>query len=128
MPDNGGMSGVIKTGGKRSVGDGTPGPGRPPGSQNKTTIAAKQAFQEAFDGLGGVDALVKWGKKNDTEFYRLYSRLIPLDMKHSGSIGTFDASKYTSNELDHLERALLPLATASDDAEGGEGGEGPSRR
>lgn len=62
------------------VGDGTPGPGRPKGSQNKSSVAAKLAFQHAFDGLGGVDALMEWARDNQTEFFKLYSKLIPQDV------------------------------------------------
>lgn len=102
------------------------GMGRPKGVPNKLTKAAKVAFQEAFEGLGGVPALVTWGKANKSEFFKLYGRLIPLDHQHSGAIGTFDAAKYTNAELDDLERALLPLAAASDDPEGGAPGEGAS--
>lgn len=61
------------------VGDGTPGPGRPKGSKNKASVAAKQAFQEAFDGLGGVDALKAWAAENPTDFFKLFSKLIPID-------------------------------------------------
>lgn len=70
------------------VGDGTPGPGRPKGSKNKLGAAAKDAFQGAFDELGGQRGLVAWAKadeKNLGEFYKLYARLIPLE--HSGPDG-----------------------------------------
>lgn len=46
-----------------------------------------------------------------------------VQMKHSGSIGHFDASKYTDEQLEQLENVLGPLAVASGDAAGGEGGE-----
>lgn len=54
--------------------------GRQKGSLNKTTVSVKQVFEEAFDGLGGAKALVTWGKANQTEFYKLYARLIPQDI------------------------------------------------
>lgn len=56
--------------------------GRPEGSTNKTTATAKQAFQLAFDELGGVAGLVKWAKSdpdNLATLYTLYARLIPTD-------------------------------------------------
>lgn len=61
-------------------GGGAPGPGRPKGSIGQSAIKAKEAFQLAFQGLGGVPALIKWGMRNKTEFYRLYSRLIPHEL------------------------------------------------
>src|SRR5882757_2746260 len=67
-----------------------PGPGRPLGVPNKMTVAAKQAFSLAFEGLGGVDALIEWGKENKSTFYTLYARLIPTEV--IGSIGIYDAS------------------------------------
>lgn len=64
------------------------GKGRPKGAQNKTSVAAKEALQMAFDGIGGVPALTKWAmkEKNQTEFYKIYTKLLPLEMKHSGEI------------------------------------------
>ncbi len=64
------------------------GGGRPKGSQNKTSVAAKEALQMAFEGIGGVQALTKWAKdeKNQGEFFKLYAKLLPVDMKHSGDI------------------------------------------
>lgn len=57
--------------------------GRPKGAQNKTTLAAKEAFQAAFDEMGGYQALLEWAmesKVNRSEFYKLYARLIPHDV------------------------------------------------
>lgn len=47
-----------------------------------------------------------------------------LQMKHSGTVGHFDASRYTDEQLARLEAALGPIAAAAGDAGGGEGGEG----
>jgi len=61
--------------------------GRPEGSQNKTTVAAKEAFQMAFDNLGGWQRMVQWAEKdpdNLKTFYSLYARLIPLDLTTGG--------------------------------------------
>lgn len=45
----------------------------------KRISAARENLTLAFDLMGGVPALVRWGKKNPTEFYRLWSRLIPKE-------------------------------------------------
>jgi len=50
------------------------------GCPNKFTANAKQAFQYAFSKMGGEKALAEWGKKNPTDFYKLYARLIPTDI------------------------------------------------
>lgn len=68
---------------KNGIGKGTPGPGRPKGSPNKFTRSVRDAFQFAFDELGGGEGLVVWAKadeKNLTEFYKLCARLIPIEM------------------------------------------------
>lgn len=54
--------------------------GRRPGTPNKNTTAIKDAFKQAFDDMGGAEALVTWGRENQTDFYKLASKLIPVDM------------------------------------------------
>jgi hypothetical protein len=44
----------------------------------------KEAFDAAFQARGGIEALVKWAEKNETEFYKLASKLIPLDITSGG--------------------------------------------
>jgi len=46
----------------------------------------RQAWMEAFEGVGGVEALIEWGKnpKNQTAFYSLASKLIPIDITTGG--------------------------------------------
>lgn len=56
------------------------GSGRQPGSINKATASIKGAFVEAFDKLGGADALAKWAVDQPTEFYKLASKLIPTEL------------------------------------------------
>lgn len=69
---------------RKGIGKGTPGPGRKKGVPNKTTIAAKEAFIMAFDKLGGVDRLVRWANQYPTEFFKIYGRLIPMDVTSGG--------------------------------------------
>lgn len=60
-----------------------PGAGRPKGSVNKDMVPVREAFKIAFDKLGGADALAKWAVDNQTEFYKLSSRLIPQAVEGS---------------------------------------------
>ena len=67
------------------VGDGTPGPGRPKGSVNKTTATMKAAIQSVYDKLqeergGNHGHFLNWAKSEPTEFYRLASKLIPIQV------------------------------------------------
>jgi hypothetical protein len=59
---------------------GNAGKGRPKGSQNKSTVKVKEAFEAAFEQLGGVEALVQWGTKERSEFYKLYAKLLPVQI------------------------------------------------
>lgn len=54
--------------------------GRTEGTPNKITANAKEAFAAAFEGIGGVTALTKWAKDNEQEFFKLYARLIPVEL------------------------------------------------
>ena len=63
--------------------------GRPKGAVNKTTASAKEAFQLAFDELGGWAGLALWASdplhpQNRSVFYNLYGRLIPMDVTTGG--------------------------------------------
>lgn len=61
---------------------------RPKGSLNTKTVIAKEAFQKAFDLIGGVEKLSEWAKDHPGEFYKIYGRLIPADVnaKLSGEV------------------------------------------
>lgn len=67
---------------------GKPGPGRPKGSQNKTTKAAKDAIAEAAEQLGGVNRLVAWAREaseNEKAFWStIYPKLLPLQVAGEG--------------------------------------------
>ena len=67
---------------------GKPGPGRPKGSPNKVTKAAKDAIAEAAEQLGGVSRLVSWAKEdplNERAFWAtVYPKLLPLQVTGEG--------------------------------------------
>lgn len=60
------------------------GPGRPKGSENKITKAAKDAIAEAAEGLGGTQRLIDWAKEdplNERAFWSsIYPKLLPLQV------------------------------------------------
>ena len=80
--------------GRSNLAPGKPGPGRPPGSRNKTTVAAKEAIALAVEGLGGTDRLIAWAQEdplNERAFWStIYPKLLPLqvngDMEHRVAI------------------------------------------
>lgn len=65
-------------GGKR------PGAGRKKGVPNRMTVVARDAFNQAFQGIGGVPRLIEWGSEHPDEFFKLYARLIPVDVTSGG--------------------------------------------
>lgn len=54
--------------------------GRQKGTPNKTTMAVKEALSLAFEGLGGAEALTTWARTNETEFYKLWVKMLPQDV------------------------------------------------
>jgi hypothetical protein len=73
---------------------GTPRPkgaGRKKGTPNKTTATVKAALTEAFDELGGVPALVKWGRANESLFYPLWVRIAPHELDVTSNGKTLEA-------------------------------------
>jgi hypothetical protein len=41
------------------------------------TSRAAQAFQQAFDMIGGIPRLALWADQNPTKFFTLFSKLVP---------------------------------------------------
>lgn len=70
---------------------GNAGKGRPKGSANKTTQAAKDAIAQAAEELGGADRLVAWVKEdpaNEKVFWgTIYPKLLPLQVNGAGENG-----------------------------------------
>jgi hypothetical protein len=55
----------------------SPGPGRPPGSKNKTTLALREAILAALDKVGGPDYLARLAVENSSAFASLLARVLP---------------------------------------------------
>ena len=70
---------------------GTAGKGRPRGSRNKTTLAAKEAIALAAEGMGGVKALIAWAQANEQNerifWSSIYPRLLPLKVDSEVEVG-----------------------------------------
>lgn len=56
------------------------GPGRPKGSLNKTTVAAKTMLLNVHEGIGGEKAMREWARENPTEFYKLWVKVLPQEV------------------------------------------------
>ena len=98
-------------------------PGRLPGFPNKTTVSVKAALEAAFQGLGGVPALIAWAEKEPAEFYRLWGKLLPRNVTIEGgaqlgivilpplgsATATATASISPAEAVEVLEATVTPL-------------------
>lgn len=77
------------------------GKGRKKGVPNKATASVKAALLEAFEKRGGVPALLKWAKENETEFYKLWGRLAPTEVSgpDGGPIPITSVFKFGEREV-----------------------------
>ena len=50
----------------------------------KVNALAKENIIAVFIRMGGTAAMAKWAKKNQTEFYKLYGRLVPHEVTGPG--------------------------------------------
>lgn len=53
---------------------------------NRKTVA--RAFHDAFELIGGVPRLAVWAHQNETEFYKLYARLMPNAASQDFDLGS----------------------------------------
>jgi len=65
---------------------GNPG-GRPRGAKNKVTRTTRENIEQVFSMLGGVGAFREWAEREPTDFYKIYSKLLPRDIEISGGGG-----------------------------------------
>ncbi len=57
------------------------------GRPNKVGATAKENILAVFTRLGGTAQMAKWASDNQTEFYKLYGRLIPVESQVTGAGG-----------------------------------------
>lgn len=72
------------------IGKGKPGPGRPKGSQNKTTKALKDMILQALDESspgGGVEYLKLQSVENPVAFLSLVGKVLPMTLQGAGEDG-----------------------------------------
>ena len=66
------MAAKVKTGGRKA------------GTPNAISGTAKENIAAVFVRLGGTAAMAEWAKDNQTQFYSLYSKLIPVEVTGEG--------------------------------------------
>ena len=72
---------------------GRPGPGRPPGALNRTTVIMRDAVTAVFQdlqadhgGKGPYPHFFEWAKGNPSEFYRIAAKLMPQQLEASAML------------------------------------------
>lgn len=61
--------------------------GRQKGTPNKVTGLQRHAIHEAFERLGGIEALVTFGTQHPREFYGIWGKTIPTKVEGTGEDG-----------------------------------------
>ena len=74
--------------------------GRAPGAIGVTTRSAKSAVLAVFDAIGGDEAFAAWAEANPDEFYAIYAKLLPADMRHT--VVTGDLKSKSREELEAI--------------------------
>jgi hypothetical protein len=64
-----------------------PGPGRPPGSKNKTTLALKEMILNSLDRVGGEEYLARLAIENSSAYASLLGKVLPTTLQASESSG-----------------------------------------
>ncbi len=89
------------------------GKGRPRGAVNKTTKLAKHAIAEAFEKLGGMQALVDWAQADGDNlkvFYAtIWPKIIPIQTEVSGPDGEAIRFEQVREDADAVSRAITGL-------------------
>lgn len=89
----------LKTG---KIGQGAPGPGRPPGLENKTTRLLKDAILKAATDAGGGDMsvyLTEQAQKNPNAFLSLLGKVLPMQVTGADG-GAVEVSVITRRIVD----------------------------
>ena len=82
-------TGLVKktAGNEKAIGSGLPGPGRPKGSKNRTTIQLREAILNALDRVGGDKYLARLAVENSSAFASLLGKVLPTTLAASDSDG-----------------------------------------
>lgn len=77
--------------------------GKPKGATNKATRMVKEVFAEVFNELqeDPEASLGEWAKKNTTEFYKLASKLLPIQVTGEGG-GPIETSNLDNLSFEQL--------------------------
>jgi hypothetical protein len=77
----------------------------------KIMSQARSDLAQAFEIMGGVPALVVWGRANPTDFYRIWAKLIPTNAKEETAALPLETllEKLASKEEKTVAQAALEI-------------------
>jgi hypothetical protein len=79
--------------------------GRLPNDFSKKSVV--QQFDAVFEMIGGIPRLALWADHNPTQFYALYSKLIPAAAKIEATVLTPDEQKLKEMSVDDVKLLVL---------------------
>ena len=92
--------------------------GRQKGTPNKTTRKFKDALTAVYEDIGGNAALADWARENRGDFYRLCSKLIPIESGQTGNAFaggvTIVIGQVENKKSEWAERVIEPLPAQVD--------------
>ena len=73
-----------------------------------------EAFQRAFDMIGGVERLTLWAHENPGDFFRLYAKLLPATTVNLGDAGHYIIEHTIApTALDNHDHKIIDVAIES---------------
>jgi hypothetical protein len=72
--------------------------GKPKGTPNKISKSCKANIAAVFDRLGGEEGMLAWAQSDPGEFYKIYARMLPMEMGEDGGGITVVIRKFSDNE------------------------------
>jgi hypothetical protein len=68
----------------------------------KVSATAKENIIAVFNRLEGTAGMAKWAARHQTEFYKIYSRLIPIDANLTGELAAQLTVKFVEPKTNGL--------------------------
>lgn len=87
--------------------------GRQKGTPNKVSAQVRENFLAVFTRLGGTAAMAEWAKANQSEFYKLYARLLPSEA--TVTVAHADFESLTDAELARIATGSSEALVVAED-------------
>lgn len=89
--------------------------GRPKGTIGYFGRSARLILEQTFEGMGGIEEFIAWGKNNRTDFYKIWAKLLPTNIQVPSSL---DAARVLLAQLEQeLEEPPMDIHIEPLDAE-----------